>query len=113
MKTLFLTFALFSLFNILRADPIEVAKTGITFEAPEGFEPLAKEIIALNRKKEKVASLEEYATELVEEAKAEFENVVGQDSLTRFDSPKPAKKRRNNRNNKRRKKPQNKKNDAK
>ncbi len=47
MKTLFLTFALFSLFNILRADPIEVAKTGITFEAPEGFEPLAKEIIAL------------------------------------------------------------------
>ncbi|SDZ80041.1 regulatory iron-sulfur-containing complex subunit RicT [Bizionia paragorgiae] len=56
----------------------------------------AREIIELNRKKEKVESLEEYASDLVEEAiTTEFENVVGQDSLTRFDSPKGPKKRKN------------------
>lgn len=56
----------------------------------------ANEIIELNKKNEKVASLEEYASDLIEETKVEFENVVGQDSLTRFDSPKPNNKRRNN-----------------
>ncbi|WP_452225529.1 PSP1 domain-containing protein [Lacinutrix chionoecetis] len=72
----------------------------------------AREIIELNKKKEKVASLEEYASDLIEETKVEFENVVGQDSLTRFDSPKGNKKRRNNKNrnrNKNKNKPQNKK----
>jgi cell fate regulator YaaT (PSP1 superfamily) len=68
----------------------------------------ANEIITLNKKKEKVASLEEYASELIEEAKVEFENVVGQDSLTRFDSPKHKNKRKNNRGKqKRTHKPQN------
>ncbi len=57
----------------------------------------ANEIIALNAKKVKVESLEEYASELVEEAKADFENVVGQDSLTRFDKPKSKSRRKNNR----------------
>ncbi|MEP5340031.1 MAG: regulatory iron-sulfur-containing complex subunit RicT [Algibacter sp.] len=57
----------------------------------------ANEIIDLNKKNEKIASLEEYASDLIEEAKVEFENVVGQDSLTRFDSPKPNNKRKNNR----------------
>jgi cell fate regulator YaaT (PSP1 superfamily) len=57
----------------------------------------ANEIIELNKGKKKIASLEEYALDLVEDIKTEFENVVGQDSLTRFDSPKPNKKRRNNR----------------
>ena len=52
----------------------------------------------------KVQSLEEYAEELKEETKVEFENVVGQDSLTRFDSPKRNKKRRNNRNKNRNRK---------
>lgn len=61
----------------------------------------ANEIIELNKKKQKIASLEDYA-ELVEEVKADFENVVGQDSLTRFDSPKGKNKRRNNRNKKKR-----------
>jgi cell fate regulator YaaT (PSP1 superfamily) len=65
----------------------------------------ANEILELNNKKEKVASLEEYATELIEDAKTEFENVVGQDSLTRFDSPKPRSKRRNNKNRNRKRKP--------
>ena len=64
----------------------------------------AKEIIALNLKNQKVQSLEEYAEELKEETKVEFENVVGQDSLTRFDSPKRNKKRRNNRNKNRNRK---------
>ena len=65
----------------------------------------ANEILELNNKKEKVASLEEYATELIEDTKTEFENVVGQDSLTRFDSPKPRSKRRNNKNRNRKRKP--------
>jgi hypothetical protein len=59
----------------------------------------ANEIIAKNKAKEKVASLEEYAAEHIQDTKNEFENVVGQDSLTRFDSPKPKSKRKNNRSN--------------
>ena len=59
----------------------------------------ANEIIEKNKKREKVASLEEYAAEHIEDTKNEFENVVGQDSLTRFDSPKPNKKRKNNKSN--------------
>ncbi len=58
----------------------------------------AREIIEINKKKEKVASLEEYAVDLsLVDTKTEFENVVGQDSLTRFDGPKGNKKRKNNR----------------
>jgi len=65
----------------------------------------ANEIIEINSKKKKVTSLEEYAQDLIEDTKTDFENVVGQDSLTRFDSPKRSKKRRNNRSrNKRRSK---------
>lgn len=57
----------------------------------------ANEIIELNKQNKTVTSLEEYALDLVEDTKAAFENVVGQDSLTRFDSPKRNNKRRNNR----------------
>ncbi|WP_282134811.1 PSP1 domain-containing protein [Seonamhaeicola maritimus] len=79
----------------------------------------ANEIIALNKQKKKVASLEEYASDLVEDTKTEFENVVGQDSLTRFDNPKSnnrrknSRNRKNKRNHKNRRKPQNSKNAAK
>ena len=60
-----------------------------------------KEILEKNKKKEKVASLEEYTiTNFVPEEKV-FENVVGQDSLTRFDRPKKSKGRNRNRNRKR------------
>jgi cell fate regulator YaaT (PSP1 superfamily) len=59
----------------------------------------ANEIITKNKQKEKVASLEEYAVEHIQDTKNEFENVVGQDSLTRFDNPKSNNKRKNNRNN--------------
>jgi cell fate regulator YaaT (PSP1 superfamily) len=61
----------------------------------------AREIITKNKQKEKVASLEEYAAEHIQDTKNEFENVVGQDSLTRFDSPKSKNKRKNNNNNNR------------
>ena len=60
----------------------------------------ANEIIELNKQKKKVVSLEEYAVDIVLDTKTEFENVVGQDSLTRFDSPKRNKKRKNNKNRK-------------
>jgi hypothetical protein len=53
------------------------------------------EIISLNKSGEKVVALEEYEFDLIEETKVDFENVVGQDSLTRFDIPKRKKKRRN------------------
>jgi cell fate regulator YaaT (PSP1 superfamily) len=52
------------------------------------------EIIFLNNSGEKVASIEEYEQDLIIETKVDFENVVGQDSLTRFDTPKRKKKRR-------------------
>lgn len=57
----------------------------------------ANEIIEINTQNKKITSLEEYALDLAEDTKAVFENVVGQDSLTRFDSPKRRGKRRNNR----------------
>jgi len=55
------------------------------------------EILELNKNNEKIDSLEDYAVDNVSEEKTTFENVVGQDSLTRFDKPKN-KKRRNNKN---------------
>jgi len=51
------------------------------------------EIVAKNKAKETVASIEEYAIELIVEEEMNFENVVGQDSLTRFDQPKTRNKR--------------------
>ncbi len=58
----------------------------------------ANEIIAANKAKEPVASLEEFAFEIPKDTKIDFGNVVGQDSLTRFDKPKTKSKRRNSRN---------------
>jgi cell fate regulator YaaT (PSP1 superfamily) len=56
----------------------------------------ANEIIALNKKGEKVSCLEDFEeVERVSESKI-FENVVGQDSLTRFDKPKSKNNRRRN-----------------
>ena len=67
-----------------------------------------KEIIKAAQKKNPVASLEEFSAELEKDVTNDFSNVVGQDSLTRFDKPKKAshKKRRNNKK-RRRKKPRN------
>ncbi|MBT8307406.1 MAG: hypothetical protein KJN85_10760 [Maribacter sp.] len=73
-------------------------------DEPSNWHVLSKEqvltIIAKNKKKEKVASLEEYAADNIVEDKVVFENVVGQDSLTRFDRPKRRSSR--NKNKKRR-----------
>jgi cell fate regulator YaaT (PSP1 superfamily) len=65
----------------------------------------ANEIIELNKKGEKPFNLEEYSSELVIEQpeKNVFENVVGQDSLTRFDKPKRRSKNRNSKNRNRNK----------
>jgi cell fate regulator YaaT (PSP1 superfamily) len=54
-----------------------------------------QEIIAANKKREIVASLEDFESEIIEIPKIEYEDVVGQDSLTRFDTPKKRKKRKN------------------
>ena len=67
----------------------------------------ANEVIALNKKGIKVSSLEEFVVEEhISETKI-FENVVGQDSLTRFDKPKSKNNRkRNNKKKARNKNPQ-------
>jgi cell fate regulator YaaT (PSP1 superfamily) len=54
-----------------------------------------KEIIDLNKNNKPVTSLEDYEFELIAENVVEFEDVVGQDSLTRFDVPKRKKKHKN------------------
>ncbi len=59
------------------------------------------EIIALNKKGKKIASLEDYVEEdKIPDSKI-FENVVGQDSLTRFDQPKSRNKKRRSKNSNR------------
>ena len=61
----------------------------------------ANEIIEADSKKEPVASLEEYAVEVQLQEAPDFNNVVGQDSLTRFDKKGSAKKKRKNKRKKR------------
>ncbi|NVN17003.1 hypothetical protein GUA46_01510 [Muricauda sp. HICW] len=65
------------------------------------------EILELNKKGDKVASLEEYAADNIAEEKTTFENVVGQDSLTRFDKPKSKKRRKKKRRKPKSKAPHN------
>ncbi|MCL7752751.1 regulatory iron-sulfur-containing complex subunit RicT [Polaribacter sp. Z022] len=61
------------------------------------------EIIDLNKNNEKSATLEEYEADVIIPEKVDFEDAVGQDSLTRFDAPKTSKRKRNNRNRNRKK----------
>lgn len=57
-----------------------------------------KEMVALNKNKERVSALEDFAVEVAAiEPEKNFQNAVGQDSLTRFDAPK-ARKRKPNKN---------------
>ncbi|WP_084273394.1 PSP1 domain-containing protein [Maribacter antarcticus] len=74
-------------------------------DVPANWHVLSKdqvnEILEKNRNKEKVASLEAYAVDNIIEEKVVFENVVGQDSLTRFDKPKGSKYSRNRNKGKR------------
>ncbi|MGB7843625.1 MAG: regulatory iron-sulfur-containing complex subunit RicT [Salinimicrobium sp.] len=61
----------------------------------------ANKIITSNSKKEPVNSLEEFAVQMELESKPDFNNVVGQDSLTRFDNKGSGKKKRKNKRKKR------------
>jgi cell fate regulator YaaT (PSP1 superfamily) len=61
-----------------------------------------KTILKAQREKNPVASLEEFTTEVLPE-KTEFSNSFGQDSLTRFDTPKRKKSRGKRKTNKHRK----------
>jgi cell fate regulator YaaT (PSP1 superfamily) len=56
-----------------------------------------KEIIESNKGGEVVTSLEDFELDVITDTKIDFEDAVGQDSLTRFDQPKTKKKRRNKR----------------
>jgi cell fate regulator YaaT (PSP1 superfamily) len=51
-----------------------------------------KEIVAENKLKKKVSSLEDFAVEVVQEVEKDFNNAMGQESLTRFDQPKKSKR---------------------
>lgn len=64
----------------------------------------ANKIIAANSKKEPVGSLEEFAVPVQLEKEPDFNNAVGQDSLTRFDNKGSGKGKRKNKRKK--KKPQ-------
>ena len=64
----------------------------------------ANKIIAANSKKEPVGSLEEYSVPAAQEKEPDFNNAVGQDSLTRFDNKGSSKGKRKNKRKK--KKPQ-------
>ncbi|UPQ80654.1 hypothetical protein M0M57_07390 [Flavobacterium azooxidireducens] len=59
-----------------------------------------KEIVAENKQRKRISSLEDFALEIVAEPKQDFNNAMGQESLTRFDQPK--RKKNNNNNNKKR-----------
>jgi cell fate regulator YaaT (PSP1 superfamily) len=72
-----------------------------------------KEIIAVNKKGKKVASLEEFIEEVIISDKEIFSSVVGQDSITRFDKPKRSNNKRSNKgNNRNQNRPNNKPNNA-
>ena len=51
-----------------------------------------REIIAINKEKRSVTSLEDYAVEVIIEPQKDFNNAMGQESLTRFDQPKKKKR---------------------
>ncbi|MGQ0826832.1 MAG: hypothetical protein ACT4ON_00405, partial [Bacteroidota bacterium] len=71
-------------------------------DEPDNFIPLSvdrvKEVMELNKNGARPPELLIKAIAKVVEKKPDYENVVGQDSLTRFDK----KKKQNNRNNKKR-----------
>jgi cell fate regulator YaaT (PSP1 superfamily) len=64
----------------------------------------AKQVLEAAENGKPVSGLEEFAVEMPEE-KTDYGNVVGQDSLTRFDKPKRKRNKKRNFNKKRRKSP--------
>jgi cell fate regulator YaaT (PSP1 superfamily) len=65
-----------------------------------------KEIIASNKQNKKILAIEDFVIEPIKVVAENYQNVVGQDSLTRFDKPKS----KNNNRNKKKAKPTIKKN---
>ncbi len=57
-----------------------------------------KEIMAENKQNKKVSSLEDFAIETIAEPEKDFNNAMGQESLTRFDQPKKSKNKNRNKN---------------
>jgi len=62
-----------------------------------------KEIIALNKQGKKIATVEDYTVEIQSSEETTFKDAVGQESLTRFDTPKRSKNKNRNRNKTRKK----------
>jgi len=58
-----------------------------------------REVLTFNKQGKKIAAIEDFAVEVTKEIEKNFQNAVGQDSLTRFDKPKG----KPNKNKKRRK----------
>lgn len=58
-----------------------------------------KEIIAQNKNNVKVSALEDFAIEALSEPVKDFNNAMGQESLTRFDQPKKNKNKKKSRGN--------------
>jgi cell fate regulator YaaT (PSP1 superfamily) len=67
----------------------------------------ANEIININKKGKKVTALEDFVEEDLDQKTNIFSDVVGQDSLTRFDKPKRRKKRRQPKKNRNQRKNRN------
>jgi hypothetical protein len=57
-----------------------------------------KEIMAENKQSKKVSSLEDFAIETIAEPEKDFNNAMGQESLTRFDQPRKSKNKNRNKN---------------
>jgi hypothetical protein len=57
-----------------------------------------KEIMAENKQSKKVSSLEDFAIETIAEPEKDFNNAMGQESLTRFDQPKKSKNKNRKKN---------------
>jgi hypothetical protein len=55
-----------------------------------------KEIMTQNKLGNKVSSLEDFAIEIITEPKKDFNNAMGQESLTRFDQPRKSKNKNRN-----------------
>jgi hypothetical protein len=72
-----------------------------------------KEIMRINKEKKRVTSLEDYALEISKEPTVDFNNAMGQESLTRFDQPRKKNNKRRKPNNKDKKSSTDRKNETK
>lgn len=91
--------------GIAYCQKVDIFKEKLWFtyrDDPANWHMLTKEqvleILEKNKNQETIASVEEYAADNVVKVEKVFENVVGQDSLTRFDAPKRGKSNNKRRN---------------